>query len=371
MGGYGGGMGGYGGGMGGYGAQMNQTPTMFSGSAAATTIAGAPGTQPTSPDLTGSYLGMGMGMGGMQYKGPRIVPNMFDNTLLVQGTPQEWEQISRLLEQLDVPPRQVLIDAKIYEVDLTGQLSAGVSAYLQKRTASGTATGGASRTLSAFTDPAGIAVTAGLLVLRSHELLGLLTASDTTTNSKVISAPSIIATDSIPAILNVGQEVPVLTSQAVAGGLQQSGNSLFTNTISNRSTGVTLNILARVNSSGVVTLVVNQDVSTPQAPTPGGIQSPSFSKRAVQTQVTVQDGDTVAIGGIIQESDLRSSGGVMGLHRIPILGAAFGSKSRGTARTELIIFLTPRVIYDTNQITDASEEIKGKMRKLRKEIRDQ
>jgi general secretion pathway protein D len=87
--------------------------------------------------------------------------------------------------------------------------------------------------------------------------------------------------------------------------------------------------------------------------------------------VTVQDGDTIAIGGIITESDLRNSGGVPGLHRIPILGAAFGAKSRGTARTELIIFLTPRVIYDTNQIADASEEIKAKMRKLRKDIREE
>jgi len=157
----------------------------------------------------------------------------------------------------------------------------------------------------------------------------------------------------------------------VAGGLQSGGSSLFTNTISNRSTGVTLSILARVNSSGIVTMVINQDVSTPQPASSSGIQSPSFQKRSVSTQVTVQDGDTVAIGGIIQESDLRSSGGVPGLHRIPLLGAAFGSKTLSKARTELIIFLTPRVIYDTNQIMDASEEIKGKLKKLRKDIRNE
>jgi general secretion pathway protein D len=385
--------------MGGYGGRGSQatmvapgtigTP-MYSGTAATVGVGGGaaaalPGTG-TSQDLTGAFLGSGVQQ-QMQYRGPRVVPNPFDNTLLVQGTPQEWEQISRLLEQLDVPPRQVLIDAKIYEVDLTGELSMGVTAYLQRKGATppGSVNGsnssngsdtsnpsvGPSRTLSAFTNGSGIAATAGLLVLRSHELLGVLNATDTTGKTKVISAPSIIATDSVPASLNVGQEVPVLTSQAVAGGVQSGGSSLFTNTITNRSTGVTLQILARVNSSGIVTMVINQDVSTPQSAASGGIQSPSFQRRSVQTQVTVQDGDTVAIGGIIQDSDIRASGGVPGLHRIPLLGAVFGGKSISKARTELIIFLTPRVIYDTNQITDATEEIKNKMRKLRKDIREE
>jgi general secretion pathway protein D len=359
---------------------------MYSGSAAAATNpagtgmgAGTGGT-----DLTGSYLGASAFQQPMQLRGPRVVPNPFDNTLLVQGTPQEWEQISRLLEQLDVPPRQVLIDAKIYEIDLGGAFQMGLTAYLQKKggalpsTSTGSSTSdesktptlSASRTLSAFSSAAGVAVTSGLLVLRSHELLGVLTASETASRTKVISAPSIIATDSVPATINVGQEVPVLTSQALAGGAQSSGSSLFTNTISNRSTGVTLQILARVNSSGVVTMMLNQDVSTPQAPSSSGIQSPSFQKRSVQTQVTVQDGDTIAIGGIIQESDLRSSDGVPGLHRLPLVGGLFGSRSISKARTELVIFLTPRVIYDTNQIVDATDEIKNKLKKLRKEIKE-
>jgi general secretion pathway protein D len=151
--------------------------------------------------------------------------------------------------------------------------------------------------------------------------------------------------------------------------VQQGGNSLFANTISNRNTGVTLNITARVNSSGVVTMVINQEVSAPQAPEAEGIQSPSFSKRSVQTQVTVQDGDTIAIGGIIQESDTLSSAGVPLLHRIPILGGAFGNKSQSKARTELIIFLTPRVIYDTNQIAEATDELSGRLKRLKGTIK--
>jgi general secretion pathway protein D len=84
----------------------------------------------------------------------------------------------------------------------------------------------------------------------------------------------------------------------------------------------------------------------------------------------VQDGDTISIGGIIQESDTNSSAGIPLLHRIPFLGAVFGSKSVTKARTELIVFLTPRVIYDTNQIAEASDEVRTKLKGLQKLIKE-
>jgi general secretion pathway protein D len=147
---------------------------------------------------------------------------------------------------------------------------------------------------------------------------------------------------------------------------------VFANTVSQRSTGVTLSITARVNSSGVVTLVVNQNVSSPQAAAAGAaIQSPSFQNRSFQTQLTISDGDTVAIGGIISETDLRSSGGVPFLHNLPIVGAAFGSKSTSKERTELVVFLTPRVIYDVTQMSDATDEIKAGMKRIQRLAKDQ
>jgi general secretion pathway protein D len=328
---------------------------------------------PAGSNLTGAFLGEGAGQGQQYMRIPHVIPNPFDNTLLIQATPQEYEQIVHLLRQLDVPPRQVLIDAKIYEVELSGALAEGVTMFLQRRGVDGTGQAPASapsRILSVATGGAGLNLTAGALVLKSHELLGFLNAQETRVHSHIISAPSIIATDSIPATMNVGQDVPVLTSQAVTGGVQQGGSSLFTNTVSNRSTGVTLNILARINPSGVVTMIINQDVSAPVPPSTGGIQSPSFQRRSFQTQMTVSDGDTVAIGGFIQEQYGITSVGVPVLQRIPIIGGAFGSKSSNKARSELIIFLTPRVIYDTNQIQDATEEIKGNLKKLQRYIRE-
>jgi len=100
------------------------------------------------------------------------------------------------------------------------------------------------------------------------------------------------------------------------------------------------------------------------------IQSPSFSNRSVSTQVTVQDGDTVAIGGAILETHTEGTAGVPILSHIPLVGMLFGSRNTSTQRTELIIFLTPRVIYDTNQITDATEEIKANLKRVGKLMKD-
>src|ERR1022692_5127687 len=122
---------------------------------------------------------------------------------------------------------------------MSGAVAAGVTAYLEQKNSS--SAGAAGRILNVASGAGGVALTTGALVLRSHELLAAVTASETKSHTRVISAPSIIATDSIAATLNVGEQVPTLTWQAVGGGTS-GGNSLLTNTVSNQSTGVTLAI---------------------------------------------------------------------------------------------------------------------------------
>jgi general secretion pathway protein D len=340
----------------GYAPQGMPPAQTGAGAAGTTGAAGATGA-PGTTDQTGSYLGFG-GLGSGRI--PRVIPNPLDNTLLIHGTPQEYQQILKLLRQLDVPPRQVLIDAKIFEVNLSGAFASGVTAYFRQKT-------NADRSFLGQLQDGATLLSAGALVGQSKEFLAFLQLSENSTKAKVLSTPSIIATDSIPANIHVGSEVPVLSSQSVSP-IQSGGDSLFANTISSRSTGVHFAILARVNPSGVVTLQVNQEVSAPQAPAQGSIQSPSFSTKSITTQVTVQDGDTIAIGGIISESSTSGSAGIPVLHKIPILGAAFGSRSYSSNRSELIIFMTPRVIYDTNHIVDASEELMSRIKKLPKDV---
>ncbi|MBN9658252.1 MAG: type II secretion system secretin GspD [Acidobacteria bacterium] len=325
-------------------------------------------------DLTGGMLGMGGMFGGMGMFGPqspRVVPNYSDNSLLILATPEQYESISRMLTQLDIPPRQVLIEAKIYEVRLSGALSWGVSHYLYNKDGSGSVgtPDGAGRKFVGSLVDGSLGLSAGTMVGHSRELYSAISAQELSSKTKVISAPSVVATDSIAASINVGVEVPTLTAQAVTGA-QSGGSSLFANTISNRKSGVTLGITARVNPSGIVTLVINQEVSTPSAPTSSAaIQSPSFSTRTVQTQVTVQDGDMIAIGGIINETNGMTTTGIPILGRIPILGYAFANKSSNRERTELLVFITPHVIYDTNELNEASDEMMTKMRRIQKLIK--
>jgi len=376
------------GGMSGYGNQMGYGGmgygqyggySGYQGMGAQGQAAGAPS---GTSDRTGTYLGQGAaGAGGQPEHIPHVIPNPFDNTLLVQGTSEEWEQIQNLLRQLDVPPRQVLIDCKIYEVDLTGQFAAGVESFLQSvgsNAATGASNNGVTpntgqsvvsgispaQALAAAAGPGGVALTAGMVIGKSRQLLGLLNAQESSGRARVISSPSIIATDSVPAVMNVGSQIPVATSTGLSG-LTNGGTAQTYQTIANQTTGVTLNVMAHVNSSGVVTMMVDQQVSAPSTSASNSLGT-GFSNRSMSTQLTMQDGDTIAIGGAILESKSESWGGVPYLNRIPILGMAFGSKSVNTSRTELIIFLTPHVIYDTNQLLDATDEIRNNLKRVSK-----
>ncbi len=237
-----------------------------------------------------------------------MIANPMNNTLLIQATPQEYEGIQGLIKELDVPPRQVLIEAKIYSVDLSRafsqrchQPSAARSISRSTTSTSGTTTtpvNSAASLLGGLAAGGGVGLSATALVGKSRALLGAVTLMETESNAKILSSPSIIATDSIPASINVGTTVPT------EAGSTTSALGSVTTGVSNVSTGIGLNIVARVTPTGIVTMIINQNVSAPQATDTSltNISSPSFGTKSIQTQITVQDGDTIAIGGMIQES---------------------------------------------------------------------
>jgi general secretion pathway protein D len=285
----------------------------------------------------------------------RIVANPLDNALLIQANPEQYQGILQILKDLDVPPRQILLEAKIYSVDLTGSFAGGVTAQFQRVT-------GADRGLLGALSTTAATLQVGTLVGKSKELLAFLNLSENTSRTHVISEPSLIATDSIPATITVGSQVPVETSSSTT----VAGSSTVTSSISSQNTGVTMQVNARINPSGVVTLMINQEISSPGAG--ADTLTPSFNQNVVQTQITVQDGDTIAIGGIISESNINSSSGIPYLSRLPGVGLLFGNKSISHDRTELIMFITPHVILDESDLIEASNELKDRVRKLRKYI---
>jgi general secretion pathway protein D len=294
---------------------------------------------------------------------PRIIANPLDNKLLIQADAQQYQNILKILKELDVPPRQILLEAKIYYVTLTDSLTSDITANLAK--AGGGL--GAHQLLGNLASSGSVGLTAGTIVGQSRQLLLTLSANENRQYSKLLSEPSLIATDSIPASINVGTQVPVSTGTTV---IPSGGTATTSQSYSSETTGITLQVNARVNSSGVVTLVINQEISNVDPSTPLATTStPAFDQQVIQTQITMMDGDTIAIGGLISEQTANNTNGIPGLIRIPWIGWLFGSKSISKERSELIMFFTPHVIFDETQLIEASDELKTRVKILKRDIR--
>jgi general secretion pathway protein D len=298
----------------------------------------------------------------------RIITDPVSNSIVVQGTAQQYAEIARTLDKLDTVPRQVMIEARVYEVDLTGALSFGLEYALEQR--------GSGTTPLQFLGNYGqggsnsLALNTGLVIGQTRQLITWLTASENHTRVRTLSAPTLITTDSTQARIQVGESVPVLTSQGLAQGGQVAGNSLFTSTVNNVDTGIILTVTPRITSTGLVSLQINQEISNEEPPASSStIQSPSFSKRTMSTHAVAQDGQTIALGGLISYSYTKTINRIPLLGDIPWLGAIFGSTSYTTQETELIVLLTARIISTLPGATAATRELEEKLRDLRHEFK--
>lgn len=160
------------------------------------------------------------------------------------------------------------------------------------------------------------------------------------------------------AVLQVGDEVPIVTQQSTDTG---SPGAPVINSIVMKETGVILNVTPRVNSSGRVMLDIEQEVSSVVKTTSSGIDSPTIQQRKIATRVLVHDGESLALGGLIQEKNSITRSQVPILGDIPIIGNAFKNKTDGITRTELIIFIRPRVVRNVHEARDVTEEFRQKL----------
>ncbi len=295
----------------------------------------------------------------------RIVPDPVSNSIIVRATAQEYADIAKTLEKLDVVPRQVMIDARVYEVDITGDLSFGLTYALQQHAAGLQFLGD-----YGITSAGTLTGSTGFVIGQTRQLMAFLTANENRTRVKTLSAPTVLATDSTEARIQVGASVPVLTSQGLAAGGQIAGNSLYTSTVNNVDTGIILTVTPRITSTGLVSLTIEQNISNEVPPAASsGIQSPSFTKRSVSTHAIAQDGQTIALGGLISYNYSKTVNRIPLLGDIPWLGALFGSTSYTTTEDEVIVLLTPRIISTLPGANDATRELRDKMKDLKREFR--
>jgi len=329
----------------------------------------AQGLQPRASEATGGLgafaSAAGQGTAEPPQRALRIVTDPVSNSIIVQSTAQEYAEIAKTLEKLDVMPRQVLIEARVYEVDITGELSFGLTYALQQR-------GTASLPLLGdygVSSAGSLTLSAGSLLGQTHQLMDFLTASENHSRVRTLAAPTVLTTDSTEARIQVGDSVPVLTSQGLAQGGQIAGNSLYTSTVTNVDTGVILSVTPRISSTGLISLTISQDISNEEPPAAGGIQSPSFTKRSVSTHAVVQDGQTIALGGLISYNHQKTVNRIPLLGDIPFLGALFGSTQYSTTETELIVLVTPHVISTRPGALEATRELRDKLKDLRREFK--
>ena len=229
----------------------------------------------------------------------KIIADPITNSLIVQATPQEWAEIERTLQQLDILPRQVLIDAQIYEVTLSDSLNLSLTASLQN---SAPLKGNAQTTASFDGGPPALIGQTFAFVGRTRALVAFLNASENRSRVRTLSAPSVLVKDNFAADFTVGADVPVPTSSAVAAGVQSGGNSVFTQTIAFRSVGVLMRVRPQINEGGTLTLDISQEVSDAQPNTTDTIAAPVIGRSAVTTTIVVQDNETVAISGFVREN---------------------------------------------------------------------
>ena len=180
---------------------------------------------------------------------------------------------------------------------------------------------------------------------------------------KVLSAPELLVLDNETAQLQVGNQVPVQNGSLAT----TSGTGQVLQSTSYVSTGVITQVTPRVNSGGLVTLDITQEVSSvlPQSSVANSsgssIASPTFSDRAVKSRVVVQDGQTVGLAGLITDNVQADNSGLPWLKDIPLLGAAFGSQNNQRTRTELLIMLTPHVLHDQRDARSLTQDLREQL----------
>ena len=290
----------------------------------------------------------------------RVIPDDQNNSVLVYGTERELGTMEAMLRKIDILPLQVRIDAVIAEVTLNDALQYGTQFFFKS--------GGINGILNASTQAPANSTASSLKLNFPGFFLGgtgaggapfAIQALQEVTTVHVLSSPELLVLDNQPARLQVGSVVPYLsqTSQSTI-----TTNAPVVSSINYQQTGVIMEVTPRVNSGGLVTLDVMQDVSSVAAGiTTPGINSPTFNERNVNSRVVVQDGQTIGLAGLITDTASLGNQGIPWLKDIPILGLLAGNQNNTRQRTELLILITPHVMHDQRDARALTEDLRDQL----------
>jgi len=295
----------------------------------------------------------------------RITAQKASNQLLVRTRPAQWKEIESAIKRLDNPPMQVQIETRILEVKLSGELDLGVQWYLGKLAGNSSSTTVANTSGSQGAlggGGAGLGSTDALFYsFVSSNLQVALHALETTGRTQVLSAPSLVVMNNQQAQIQVGDNIPI--SQTT---VNTSTSDTTLSSVEYVQTGVILDVTPRINPGGLVYLDVQQQVSDADTSSETTTQTnPNISTRSVSTQVAVQSGQTVLLGGLIKQDNSETASSVPYLGRIPGLRWLFGSTTKSKDRTELLVLITPRVVTSNSQARQVTDDYRQQMQLIK------
>jgi general secretion pathway protein D len=323
------------------------------------------GTEEDSSGATSATSGGGAPRGAFQ--NVRITADAANNSIVVYSNQEDYRVVERALRDIDRPRLQVAIEATVAEITLTDDLQYGVQYFLTSKDVGLAQDKGSVGLLGAAQSAAQSAllqrVTPGLNVLLGSEALPrvILNALATITEIKVLSSPSVVALDNQPALLQVGDEIPITTSTAT---VLSNSSTPVVNTIEMRNTGVILKVLPHVNANGTIQLEVDQEISNVVNPDQQTL-TPTISQRRVHSTVAVTSGQTVLLAGLISEREQHSRSGIPGLRDIGFLGGLFGNTSGTKRRSEIIIFIKTQLVRNSMDAGAVTEEFREKLQMMR------
>ena len=301
------------------------------------------------------------GMSITQNEDTRIVADESNNSLMIMATQAVHKQITQALKRIDIPPMQVLVEASIMEVKLTKNLEYGLQWYFKNGLGKYTG-GGNLGTLAAIDSPAKLAAVAGSgfsysVANASKQIVGMLKLLAKNSQLKVISSPSILVLDNQSAEIRVGDQQPIFTGSTTTDG------GVRTEAIQYKDTGVSLKVTPRVNSGGMITLDIAQEV-TDVGEVDQATGQRSFLQRNIKSKIAVKSGETIVLGGLIRDNTTGAKQGVPGLYKLPVVGNLFGGTQKQGVRTELLVLITPKAIKNQKDLYKTGEELRSKMKRL-------
>ena len=354
-----------------------------SSGSAATTAGGSSDNRGTSPiaaafesfsdrkgseaDSTGSSTAAGGNVPRGTFQNMRITADAANNSIVVYSNQEDYRVVERAVRDFDRPQLQVSIDATVAEVTLTDDLQFGVQAFLTSKNAGlGNDKGsvsllGAGQAAAQSALLQRVAPGLNLLLGSENQPRFILNALSNITDVKVLSSPSIVALDNQPALLQVGDEIPITTSSAA---VLSNAATPIVNTIQMRNTGVILKVLPHVHSNGSVQLEVDQEISNVVNADQQTL-TPTIAQRRVHSTVSVISGQTVLLAGLISERNQKTQSGIPGLREIKFLGDLFGNTSNTKTRSEIIIFIKTKLIRNSVDAGAVTEEFRERLQSMR------